>query len=485
MKSPQKTSKSSPSTAKFTSEKQDEGSGRVNGKVIMASNVLSSSTFEASAMKKSAPSQSQPDAYEHRSNWPPYTYRDYPDIQPETYDSFMKFLDTENKSGRLMELQPWISVCDSRCAFCYFPTTATSKVQIVPYLELLKKELAMYAKTKYVKTSLFDEIVLGGGTPSVLTAEQMIDLIDFCKANFPINKEYFIKVTGSSKTLALKKIDKLAAYGVYQMDMGAQTFDDAIRKKMCLPDSAADVEKAIRHARKLGLCVCVDLMYNFPGQTMESWIATLKKSVELDVEIDCYSLHVDPGTPLEKMIKTGVVPPPGDAEYEKEMYTAAYKLLVDAGYTPVGHDRFSRVEWHMRENCLNGWPWGGILTTGAGCFMGYLQRFSYSNIEDIHQYMNVVKSGKLPIQKLSESSDDDMMRREMSRLYLRLPVSKKEFKEKFGKLPEDVFGKQLKSLSAKGLIEVDDKEVRLTKQGEVWKGNIAWEFAAENQTHGK
>ena len=49
-------------------------------------------------------------------------------------------------------------------------------------LDLLKKELAMYAKTKYVKTSVFDEIVLGGGTPSVLTAEQMIDLIDFCKA---------------------------------------------------------------------------------------------------------------------------------------------------------------------------------------------------------------------------------------------------------------------------------------------------------------
>ena len=205
--------------------------------------------------------------YDTRENWPPYTYRDYPDIKPEAYHAFMEFLNTENKSGRLMELQPWISVCDSKCAFCYFPTTATSKVKIEPYLDLLKKELKMYAKTKYVKTSCFDEIVLGGGTPSVLAAEQMIDLIDFCKANFNINKEYFIKVTGSSKTLALPKIDKLAEYGVYQMDMGAQTFDDKLRKLLCLPDTAADVEKAIRHARKLGLCVCADLMYNLPGQT--------------------------------------------------------------------------------------------------------------------------------------------------------------------------------------------------------------------------
>ena len=431
--------------------------------------------------KASALKNSTSEVYDSRENWPPYTYRDYPGIKPETYHAFMDFLNTENKSGRLMELQPWISVCDSRCAFCYFPTTATSKVKIEHYLELLKKELEMYAKTKYVKTSCFDEIVLGGGTPSVLAAEQMIDLIDFCKANFNINKENFIKVTGSSKTLALPKITNLAEYGVYQMDMGAQTFDDNLRKMLCLPDSAMDVEKAIRHARKLGLCVCVDLMYNLPGQTMESWINTLKKTIELDVEVDAYSLHVDPGTALEKMIKTGISPPIGDTEYEKQMYLTAYNMLTSAGYKAVGHDRYSRVEWHMRENCLNGWPWGGILTTGAGCFMGYLQKFSYSNIENINDYMATVKAGKLPISRLSESTNEDMMRRTMTRLYLRLPVSKKEFMEKFGTTPEKVFPKQLQKLKDKGLIEIDNKEVRITKLGEIWKGNIAWEFAP-NQT---
>lgn len=429
--------------------------------------------------KGSATAKQSEEVYESRENWPPYTYRDYPDIKAETYESFMKFLDTENTSGRLMELQPWVSVCDSRCAFCYFPTTASSKVQIGPYLELLKKELAMYAKTKYVKTSTFDEIVLGGGTPSVLSAEQIIDLIDFCKANFNTSKEYFIKVTGSSKTLALPKIKKLAEYGVYQMDMGAQTFDDKLRKAMCLPDSAADVEAAIKFARKLGLVVCADIMYNLPGQTMESWEATLQKAIDLDAEVDCYSLHVDPGTNLEKMIKNGQSPPQGDAEFEKQLFMKAHEMLTKAGYTAVGHDRYSRVEWHMRENCLNGWPWGGILTTGAGCFMGYLQKFSYSNLEDINAYMETVKSGKLPISRLSESSMDDMMRRTMSRLYLRLPVSKKEFKEKFNTTPEKAFPKQIEKLKAEGLLETDENEVRLTKKGELWKGNIAWEFAPQ------
>jgi coproporphyrinogen III oxidase-like Fe-S oxidoreductase len=428
-------------------------------------------------MENLATEKKNSNVYDSRENWPPYTYRDYPDIKPETYRSFVEFLETENTSGKLMELQPWISICDSKCAFCYFPTTATAKVRIETYLDMLKKELNMYAKTKYVKTSVFDEIVLGGGTPSVLSAEQMINLIEFCKERFPINEEYFIKVTGSSKTLALHKIDKLAAYGVYQMDMGAQTFDDKLRKMLCLPDTAENVEKAIRHAKKLGLCVCVDLMYNLPGQTMESWIDTLKKAIELDVEIDTYSLHVDPGTLLEKMIERNVAPPQGNAEYEKQQYLTAYKLLTDAGYKAVGHDRFSRVEWHYRESCLNGWPWGGILTTGAGCFMGYLQRFSYSNLEDINEYMAAVTAERLPISRLSESTDEDMMRRTMTRLYLRLPVNKVEFKQKFGKPPEEIFPQQLRRLKKKRLIEIDDKEIRITKLGDVWKGNIAWEFA--------
>ncbi len=430
-------------------------------------------------MAKTSATADQIEAYGSRENWPPYTYRDYPEIQPETYEAFMKFLNTENTSGRLMELQPWVSVCDSRCAFCYFPTTASRNVDIETYLNLLKKELAMYAKTKYVQTSYFDEIVLGGGTPSVLSAEQIIDLIDFCKANFNTSKEYFIKVTGSSKTLAIPKIKKLAEYGVYQMDMGAQTFDNKLRKALCLPDSAKDVEEAIKYARSLGLVVCVDIMYNLPGQTMESWEDTLKKTIELDAEVDCYSLHVDPGTILEKMIQNGTSPPQGDAEFEKQLFIKAHETLTKAGYTAVGHDRYSRVEWHMRENCLNGWPWGGILTTGAGCFMGYLQKFSYSNIEDIHSYMDTVRSGKLPISRLSESTMDDMMRRTMSRLYLRLPVSKKEFIEKFNTTPEAVFSKQIEKLKADGLIEIDENEVRLTKKGELWKGNIAWEFAPQ------
>ena len=91
--------------------------------------------------------------------------------------------------------------------------------------------------------------------------------------------------------------------------------------------------------------------------------------------------------------------------------------------------------------------------------------------------MAAVNAGRLPINRISESTAEDMMRKVMTRLYLRLPVDKLEFKEKFDKIPEDVFGPQLNRLVEKGLIEITDKDIHITKLGDIWKGNIAWEFA--------
>jgi len=417
-------------------------------------------------------------AYEFRKQWPPYTYREYFDVTPELLNDFTDFLKTENTSKRKMELQPWITFCDSRCSFCYYPSTMFRSEFVDPYLTALKKELKMYAETKYVKTSEFDEIVLGGGTPTVLSAEQLIDIISFCEKNFNISSDYMIKITGSTHNLDEYKLKKFVEYGVLQLDVGVQTFNDDIRRKLFIQDSGEHAEQIIRKARKLGLYVCIDLMYNLPGQTMEIWRGDVKKAIELDLEgVDCYPLEVYPGTFLEKQLKNGELPPPGDWKTEALMYVEAVEMFTKAGYIPVGHDRFTRVREHIEESCLNGWPWAGILTTGAGCFMGYLGRYSYQNTENVYEYLEKVSRGIFPIAKIHKSSDEDIIKKVMERLYLRLPVDKKEFKEKFGKLPEEVFPETIKRLKEKGLIEVDDNAIRITKLGDIWRINIAWEFA--------
>ena len=91
-----------------------------------------------------------------------------------------------------------------------------------------------------------------------------------------------------------------------------------------------------------------------------------------------------------------------------------------------------------------------------------------------------ILSAPYTINRLSESTTEDMTRKVMTRLYLRLPVDKQEFKQKFGKLPENVFGPQLNRLKEKGLIGINDKEIKITKLGDIWKGNM--EFAEKNNS---
>ena len=125
-----------------------------------------------------------------------------------------------------------------------------------------------------------------------------------------------------------------------------------------------------------------------------------------------------------------------------------------------------------------------ILGTGAGFFMGTLGKFSYVDIEPSEAYIDAVNHRKFPISKLSMLSRDDEMGKMMMRLYIRLPVNKQEFKARFGKLPEEAFGTILNKLKRKGLIEIDDNEIRLTKLGDIWRYNVCWEFVRPKETDG-
>jgi len=111
--------------------------------------------------------------------------------------------------------------------------------------------------------------------------------------------------------------------------------------------------------------------------------------------------------------------------------------------------------------------------------MGTLGKFSYVDIEPAEAYIEAVNRGKFPISKLSVSSIEDEMGKMMMRLYIRLPVNKKEFKRRFGKLPEEAFETTINKLEKKGLIEVDEQEIRLTKLGDVWRYNVCWEFSRQ------
>ena len=409
-------------------------------------------------------------------HWPPYTYRDYPDITPENLKVFEEMLQTENTSKTRKELQPWIPFCSLKCSFCYFPTELITKNKMEQYLDALKKSLMNYARTKYVKSTVFSEIYLAGGTPSIMSAEQTIELLAFCEEVFYMSDDREIKVTGCTTDFDYKKLKALSEYGVDQLDLGVQTFDDDVRRLFNLRDKAKNVEETIKDAQKLGLRVSIDLMYNLPGQNLKVWNGDIQRALDLNVEsADCYALDVFPGTKLAQQLQSGELPPRGNVEAEMEMYIEADNTFKAAGYLKTCHNRFSRIKEDFKEPCTE------IIGTGAGFFMGHLGKFKFVDIEPSKAYIDEVSRGNLPISKLWIPSVDDEMGKMMMGLLIRQPINKMQFKRQFGKLPEEAFGDTISRLENKGLIETNDRQIWLTELGDVWRINVCWEFSRTNQ----
>jgi oxygen-independent coproporphyrinogen-3 oxidase len=193
--------------------------------------------------------------------------------------------------------------------------------------------------------------------------------------------------------------------------------------------------------------------------------------LELEVEsLDCYPLDLYSGTSLAKRITNGELPPLGDDSREMDMYLEAYRIFKENGYKPTCHNRFSRVKEDFNE------PSSEVIGTGAGFFMGNVDRFLYSDIEDIPGYISKVEKDVFPIARLTQISEEEEMRKAMMLVYIRVPVDREQFRVKFGKSPEDVFPNTISKLMNKGLIEERNGKIQLTEKGDPWRFNISWEF---------
>jgi coproporphyrinogen III oxidase-like Fe-S oxidoreductase len=408
--------------------------------------------------------------YKKIEHWPPMTYRDSSVPNSETLSVFTDFLKTENPPDQNRELQPWIPFCEGRCTFCYFPVNC-EKQNVAVYIEALKKALGFYAKTKYVQSSVFNELYVGGGSPTVLTKPQIVDILQYCRRNFNLTEDCVTKFTGCTHNLSEDKIRTLSSNKVNQLDIGIQTFDNSLREMLMLRDNSRDAKLKLKIAKKHGLHVSIDLLYNLPQQTKEQWIADVKQALELDVEsVDCYPLDLYADTSLAKQIATGELPSNNDGEMELEMYLEAYRIFKENGYSPTCHNRFSRIKEDFNK------PSSEVVGTGAGFFMGHMGRYIYSDVDDVKDYIAAVNNGAFPIARLTPISQEAEMRKAMMLIYLRVPVDREKFKAQFGKFPEEAFPDAIRTLQQKRLIEIADDKIRLTEKGDPWRFNIAWEF---------
>ncbi|MEL6823125.1 MAG: radical SAM family heme chaperone HemW, partial [Calditrichota bacterium] len=223
-----------------------------------------------------------------------------------------------------------IPFCIRKCEYCDF-YSITQFDQVDAFVDALQLEMQLAAPARNDIT--FTTVFFGGGTPSLLSEEQLSAIWQTMNSCFHISSNAQITIEANPGDLGYTKLDFLRKLGFNRLSMGVQSFVESELKFLGRIHSPEDVEENIGFARKAGFnSLNIDLMTSFPGITPESFQYSLNKALSFGTEhLSCYTLIFEPGTILYKRMKKGEVRPL-ENEQEAEYYEMARETLEAQGY---------------------------------------------------------------------------------------------------------------------------------------------------------
>lgn len=348
-----------------------------------------------------------------------------------------------------------------KCNYCDFLSFAADAQKRHSYVESLRQEMENW-KDK-VSACEVDTIFIGGGTPSVLSVEEMDGIFQGIHDSFSLASLEEFTIECNPGTVSKEKFALYRQAGVNRISFGMQSAMEDELKKLGRIHSFAEFLDSYRLARQAGFDnINIDIMSAIPGQTKESYEKTLKCVTELAPEhISSYSLIIEEGTPFyEKYAEK----PPVDEDTDRWMYERTREVLGEAGYERYEISNYAKAGKACRHN-LKYWEREGYLGLGLGA-ASFLSHTRFSNERDMEVYREQTRKGKCPVAEIEKLSQEEE-KAEFMYLGLRCMkgVSKKRFQECFGEDIENCFGKEIMRCQRQGLIEENGDHIYLTRRG--------------------
>lgn len=338
------------------------------------------------------------------------------------------------------------------------------------YLYALEQESALYKGEKA------DTVFIGGGTPSLMHEEAIMQMIESVGRNIDISgvKEFTIECNPCS--LTKEKLREYRKAGINRISIGAQSFDGQMLRKIGRSHSTEQFENAFTWAREAGFDNSnIDLIFALPGQSLAQWEVTLQKACAFaPAHISCYSLTLAEDTPLGRAAQQGEIALP-EEETERQMYYAARRVLEAHGYRQYEISNYAKQGRECLHN-LNCWHCGEYI--GLGCAAhSYWRGRRYANPTGLQEYMRAAVSGEKPFANAAPLSEKErMFERLMLELRLNSGLNRKTFTKDFGKDVTEVYGKVLQKQQAQGLLEILPEAVRLTEKGRDFVDGLLGEY---------
>lgn len=325
-----------------------------------------------------------------------------------------------------------------------------------------------------------DTVFFGGGTPSLLTGEEMNLILSSLRDSFYILPECEITAECNPATADVEKLKAYRKAGINRLSIGAQSFDDGVLKTLGRIHDSKAIFDTVSIARKSGFDnVSLDLMFGIPGQTFDLWRETVSCAINLQPEhISMYSLEFMAGTPFDDMRLTGNMKET-DPETDRTMYEYALEEFAKAGFIQYEISNLAKDGYQCKHN-LKYWDLSEYIGIGPAAH-SFMTGKRYSNVADIEKYVTGVDASLRENRKLlsgppwnwndfchQNSLQDSASEFMFTGLRKNQGITFDDFEEVIGSPFKDIFpeaSEELKQYVAAGDLVADGRGIRLTPKG--------------------
>ena len=368
-----------------------------------------------------------------------------------------------------------IPFCKQKCKYCDFISFASYKEKYKEYVECLINEIR---NKKIENPKLVNTIYIGGGTPSILDSEDIINILEAIRNRFKIDTDCEITIEINPGTATKEKLEDYKNAGINRLSIGLQSTSDRILKLIGRIHSYEEFLNTYNLAKEVGFeNVNVDLMLAIPTQTESELIDSVQKVIDLKPNhISLYSLILEEGTELEKLISDGKYELLSE-ELERKMYWETKKLLELNDYKHYEISNFSKKGFESKHNrdCWNQEEYIGFGLAAHS----YYNEMRFANIDSLEVYINNIKNNNFEKNiDINEIQDKPAKMREFMLIGLRKidGVKISDFERKFRINPLFYFRFEISRLTDEDLIEVDLDNIKLTEKGLDFANQVFEEF---------
>jgi oxygen-independent coproporphyrinogen-3 oxidase len=361
-----------------------------------------------------------------------------------------------------------IPFCKKACHYCNFHFS-TSTRQLPELVDALLREAEL--RRDYTGEKV-DTIYFGGGTPSLLGAEQLLAIIQALRKLYDVAADAEITLEANPDDINLPMLNSWKQAGINRLSIGVQSFSETDLQWMNRAHNAAQSLEAIRLAREQGFSnLTIDLIYGLPGLSDEQWKQNVATAIGLGINhLSCYALTVEPKTALEKLIAQHKMSDV-DADQQARQFGLLTEWLTAAGYEHYEISNFAKPGFRSRHNSSY---WQGKHYLGLGpsahSFNGHSRQW---NIANNAVYIGHIQAGTDAFEMEILTDSQRLNEYIMTSLRTVEGISFEKIDESWGYAKTEAVRRRAEKHMERGHVELSGNQLQLTASGKFLADGIA------------